>query len=573
MSMKYLFTYLFASVVLSAISGCTDGEGIITDAENSGYSDRVPLTVTATATDFTISGDDGASQTRASESGMSISFQAGDAIGIFAVKGGAIVNGINNIRLSYAEVGGGGGSWNPSAGTALYYKDGVDYIAYSPYKDGVTINPAQTVEEITASLAGNSLLQPIGNQATETNYHASDLMIATGSAQNNSGTGQKTLTLEFKHQFALLVLNAWKYAPKYKVPAGAAEYKDLAYHARSSQLPDADVNIVYLNGKFARKMSDGVYRVIVAPTAAVSTLNGYYTRQGGYGRKISYKGASISAGFEAGKAYSLTVSIDTPVATNGERAPEVGDFYYSDGTIWPSGSGDPDPLVEGCIGIIYKLGFDPTNETDGDLILRKDYPYCTHGLVMGLGSPKYPTESFRWASKLPRLADNSYAMWQWMSDRKRNDSIRIDFSLNCYQGYGSTKALRAYSKSSWIINEADPSGQYHLWLIDAMDHYGPGDGSNEYEGWVSASKSSPWYIPSKTELVLAGLVKSTIETQILKLLHCGANAEKVRQFSGAYWTVTIYDEGDSTVWTVDGTSIGPSDITASDYPIRPILAF
>lgn len=569
MSMKYLFTYLFASVVLSAISGCTDGEGIITDAESSGYSDRVPLAVTATATDFTISGDDGTSQTRASESGMSTSFQAGDAIGIFAVKGGAIVNGISNIRLSYAEVSGGGGRWNPAAGTALYYKDGVDYIAYSPYKEGVTINPAQTVDEITASLTGNSLLQPVANQANETNYHASDLMIATGRAQDNSGTGQKTLTLDFKHQFALLVLNAWKYAPKYKVPAGAAEYKDLAYHARSSQLPDADVNVVYLNGKYARKMSDGVYRAIVAPTAAASTLNGYYTRQGGYGRKISYKGASISAGFEAGKAYSLTVSIDTPVATNGERAPEVGDFYYSDGTIWPSGSGDPDPLVEGCIGIIYKLGFDPTNEANGDLILRKDYPYCTHGLVMGLGSPRYPIQSFRWATEIPRLADGSFAIWQWVSDRKRNDSIRIDLSLNCYQGYGSTKALRAYSKSSWDMT--DNYDRYHLFLIDAIDHYGPGDG--EYEGWVSAGKSSPWYIPSKLELVDAGQVKSIINTQINKLLNCGADDQKVYPLSGFYWTVSIYDRSDNYIYIVDGTTTSQDNMMGAEYPIRPILAF
>ncbi len=38
------------------------------------------------------------------------------------------------------------------AGTSLYWNEGMDYIAYYPYKEGVTIDTGKTTDEIMTSL-------------------------------------------------------------------------------------------------------------------------------------------------------------------------------------------------------------------------------------------------------------------------------------------------------------------------------------------------------------------------------------------------------------------------------------
>ena len=76
----------------------------------------------------------------------------------------------------------------------------MDYIAYYPYKEGVTIDTGKTTDEIMTSLVDNEKLKPGADQSGSDEYTACDLMTAVGKVS------EETLTFEFEHRFALLIL-------------------------------------------------------------------------------------------------------------------------------------------------------------------------------------------------------------------------------------------------------------------------------------------------------------------------------------------------------------------------------
>lgn len=73
--------------------------------------------------------------------------------------------------------------------------------------------------------------------------------------------------------------------------------------------------------------------------------------------------------WEPGKLYSYDINLK-PIP------PKVGDFFYKDGTY----STDLNTSkAEDVVGVVFYVG-DPTAQ---DVILYRDYPNCTHGLVVG----------------------------------------------------------------------------------------------------------------------------------------------------------------------------------------------
>ena len=224
--MKFMKEYLTGISLCAALllaGGCSN-ENDMTNSNGN----PVPLTVRATAGSFEEVPETGKSDAPATrtptEDGNTTTFATGDAIGIFAIKDGAIVDGISNSKLTYSEgADGAAGSWNPEEGTALYWYEGVSYVAYYPYTDGITINATKTTDEIIASLGGNGKLQPAADQsaADGSAYTASDLMTASATSADitTNTSGERFLSLKFTHRFSLLVL-----VPRiseYIAPAGA----------------------------------------------------------------------------------------------------------------------------------------------------------------------------------------------------------------------------------------------------------------------------------------------------------------------------------------------------------------
>ena len=125
--MKEYLTGISLCAALLLAGGCSN-ENDMTNSNGN----PVPLTVRATAGSFEEVPETGKSDAPATrtptEDGNTTTFATGDAIGIFAIKDGAIVDGISNSKLTYSEgADGAAGSWNPEEGTALYWYEGVSY--------------------------------------------------------------------------------------------------------------------------------------------------------------------------------------------------------------------------------------------------------------------------------------------------------------------------------------------------------------------------------------------------------------------------------------------------------------
>lgn len=261
------------------------------------------------------------------EDGLNTKFQTGDAIGIFAVKdigtsGGVIVDAINNTQMTYNEAT---KSWNPPAGTSLYWYAGVSYVAYYPYKAGITIDVTKSESDIFAALAANSSFRPTTDQATAAKYTACDLMTASGTPTvDPNDPARQILDLTFTHQFALLVLEPLLFA-ECIAPTGVS----WVYHKDAkATIIDPKVQDVTLNGITPCKMADGSYRAIVLPNTNATPIAGNYKTSNNKvvptNKMILYSGNATA--FVAGGCHTLQVN--NPFPDKRERPLAPGDFVY-----------------------------------------------------------------------------------------------------------------------------------------------------------------------------------------------------------------------------------------------------
>ena len=232
--MKYSFIVTVLCGLLVIGGACTHEN----DPEDGKRTNQTPLIVKATASNFNHLSISGSPFARTPlEDGAETQFSAGDAIGIFAVKNNAIADAVNNIKLTYKKTGIDTGEWIPPAGTSLYWNEGMDYIAYYPYKEGVTIDTGKTTDEIMTSLVDNEKLKPGADQSGSDEYTACDLMTAVGKV------GEETLTFEFEHRFALLILKPQAHF-KYVPPADA-----VFTYRNNGTLSDLTVDVTAKNVK------------------------------------------------------------------------------------------------------------------------------------------------------------------------------------------------------------------------------------------------------------------------------------------------------------------------------------
>ena len=446
--------------------GCSNENGIDNAGEAS--NNLTALTIRATASNFDNlpAPEKDASLTRTpTEDGLETQFAVGDAIGIFAIKDGAIVDGISNTKLTYAT-GSTGNSWTPPTGITLYWYEGVSYVAYYPYKDGITIDASKNATEIIASLAANNSLQPGTSQATAADYTACDLMTASGTPTvNATDPAKKILTLNFKHQFALLVLKPQVFVAC-TPPAGAGfVYRSTAM----SPIMDTKATSVTLNGVTACKMSDGSYRAIVMPNASAAPIAGEYKTSDGKtddaNKTIVYSGNNST--FVTGNCYTLEVNSPFPGSGSTERALAPGDFVFhgaSNIEIYP-GDG---PLTSGkipdysdAVGMVTTCA--PERMTDEGC---KDNNW-NHAYVMGLV--------------------NCGGSMNW--------GPNVDESVlpNTMRDNGAENNMNGYTETEAMLTERVSKGDLSSYgTFNAINTYRT---SNPVPSGLSG-KRSPWFAPS-----------------------------------------------------------------------------
>ena len=466
-TLKSLCVVLLAT--LSVVGGCSTES--IDPSAGTDDGTPMPLTICATASSFdealTVSADRlSSSVTRTpTQDGNTATFNTGDAIGIFIVKDGAIIDGVNNMKFTYqAATADVEARWTPPAGSQIYYYAGATYIAYFPYTNGVTIDPSQSTADIIVSLSNNALLQPTADQSTAASYAASDLMTASGTPVTGSSDAETILTLNFTHSYCQLTVVP-RIAKGCIAPVGGG----FTYRAGSkAPVPDVNVRDVVINGVPAyRVTADESYRVIVKPTSASSQMQGSYTSEEA---AMVFTSDVYADGFAAGNSYR--VNSDSPFAVEGQdgtRPLAPGDFVFH-GTngieVYPGNGvleGGKIPGYTQAIGIVVTC--DKSRMTDKAC---SDNSW-NHAYVMGLedcGS------ELNWGPS-------------WSSDEDVLPNMtRANGAENDMNGYAETEAMLAERASKGDLGNYD--------TFKAINDYRT---SNPVPSDLS-DKRSPWFIPS-----------------------------------------------------------------------------
>ena len=312
----------------------------------------------------------------------------------------------------------------------------------------------------------------------------------------------------------------------------------------------------------------GVYRFIVKPGEGVAVNIDGYVQYEEEPFNFSNNNAALTLTEGSFKHYKVTVEgISDQVTT---RDLEVGDYYYSDGSIYPygdqEGSNDlSNPMIEGCIGVIYQV-VDHTytqNSNSKTAVVGVNGTEWIHGNVIALKDLQ--NSKIAWGSHSPGIEGNIYS---GLNVYGTNIDMLVD--------------MRGYDLSHNDHFKKELSVKYAL----------------EYSE-IYPSTSSGWYMPSAGQMMTFWINLGEYKLDMNKALMIGdGNSEG--QKSGCYtkllshftaidsslgevqqwWTVTEnYDSGpkQNKAWTfkVNGNKTGFLDRKkdTNQAVVRPILSF
>ncbi len=347
-------------VGIGVFVACTQ-EDILTSSND----DVVSFSIGVSQADFTLE-----DFTRATENGFSTVFSDSDAIGVFAVRNGAVVDGIENHKFMLVE-----GEWENQGDNIEYLASEfsrMTFWAYYPYDENVTFDP--TAENPFATYISN---WELGTDQQGENYTQYDLMTSTGEVEGNRLKGQVYFTMH--HAMGLAVV----------------EFPDIIYTFNNADMPDIEVKAsageFYMGGDTLKPYVDSessTYRFLVKPDETFS-VDGTYS--GVYDMKYSIN-SSVSGG--VAKLFQMNDPEGTVNLTL-----EVGDYICKGGLIRKASETPAD-----AIAVVYYVGNPRISYTDPDFvttnypkadgpeelvyadldILAHDYPNAVHGLAMAV---------------------------------------------------------------------------------------------------------------------------------------------------------------------------------------------
>lgn len=431
---RQIITQIQAAVaLLLLVAAC--GEDVTDTWQDAGNGS--PLTIQVCSDGF--SSSDGCS-TRAADMGYTTVFQDGDRLGIVAEQQDGSKQ---NLCATY---NGATKAWK-----GIYYDSKVKtYMsAYFPYHEGLTdkLNGISNAGDVLSAL--KTLMPPLADQGSVATYRASDLLTGTCTLHTEGG---KSLSVALTHAYSLLLLRA------------GTEYTTSDGFAYRLPLRDVQVSVDDALACTPFASAEG-YRLIVDKSGSPSVA-WFYTLLDGKTYKVAGS-ASLTAG-----AYHLYKNV-----ISSTRNLAVGDFYYSDGGIVPNDT--ETPPSEGCIGIVCWVGSDAFNE---DPLLKRNYPGCTHGLVVALQD----AGSMHWSDSYEMIT----TAWINQNGNPYKDVVNLQASdKRC--GYSNTLALKDYNAGKYNSAVGSNDG-YRVLPIDAIEQYAVGN--------PAPANSSGWYFPSVMEL-------------------------------------------------------------------------
>ena len=235
--------------------------------------------------------------------------------------------------------------------------------------------------------------------------------------------------------------------------------------------------------------------------------------------------------------------------------PEVGDFYYSDGTY------SQDLMAEKTvIGIVFWTG----NPSRHDAALRVQQPQCCRGLVVSLTDMRnvaWQSGAEEYGRSISEWLDNPDYV-SIATGLERNDP------LNLMLGYNNTRAMEAF-------NEAPENAEWPVEVVQKV---------MEYRTEVPCpERTSGWYLPSAKELhllisgevdgnVYGNMAGTDVKKMVNERMDVVGTADRINTY---LWSSTEKDaEYAYLIWDdVSGIAAFPAKDNADRMKIRPVLAF
>lgn len=429
-----------ALAMAAIVTGCNQNNELGTPAPSS---EEDVLNVVATANDF-VSSD---ATSRVSETDYTTTFEEGDAIGVFVVRDGEAL--ISNMKMTL----GSDNVWAGENGAKLYYYKDANYIAYSPYTEGLSVtSETEIVDYFTAKLEGTT------GQSTLADYQAADLMTASVTAAEV--TRGQNINFKFAHQMSMIEIKvpirAYKTSGGYeysaplglKVKIGDKEGFSLCTFGKET------------TGDAGSEVTKGIYRCIVAPSETALNVEGEFQDGSVPVYFPAAGGAALSVTPKAGEYKGIDVKYDYGTYS-AKRELEVGDYYYADGSIYPKKLGNAPKT--GCVGIIFSTETSVTDQANN----------WSHGYVVSLFDTDDINTKYSWSMVNEDITGlNLY--------EKTVDSFTSAFAD--YDGYSATQAILAAPSYSAAAYAA----------VNAAVTYGK----------EIPSSTSGWYLPSIGQVAL-----------------------------------------------------------------------
>lgn len=432
MIMKNYFmkSSMMLMTVSAVLASCTQEEIVQNDVPT-----RQTLNISVNTQDFV--SEDGSRATTGTDENRTTAFVKGDEMGMYVISSDGTVI-CNNEKFVYN-----GTTWE--AANELYYWKNANYIAYYPYNADLTAQNIISVEKIKTEFAESG---DFYTQNTAEAYEKADLMLAE---VKNPANG--TIQFDLAHQFSMVEINVP--VRKYVTKTGYNYTAPVSLNWDTPLTIDKKAVTPYSTGK-------GSFRFIVpSATDLELTLNGHLVYDEGIPVNFGSSTESQSVNLASGtcKVYNVTYDkIPSDVVT---RDLEVGDYYYSDGSIYPYGNQQDDndltkPVKNGCIGVIFEVGTGVPNT-----------PW-THGSVLAL---------------------KSLGQAKWSVNKCTVEGNVIE-----------TLSAGATIKSGYEVTQALVQMEGFLWNDAANLAYNFGKGEEDSQ-YAAPVYSSGWYLPSIADWV------------------------------------------------------------------------
>ena len=372
---------------------------------------------------------DAGTGSRATDSGLSTTFEDGDKIGLFVVN--------NENEVLYANV--------------LYTKNGEEWtaeqnvrtkgypvrvFAYYPYVEDAEIVEKINKEAQDASAFFKTYIDDldITDQSTPELYRQADVMACMAEVKDKD-VAREPLTLTMNHLMGLVIVN---------LPETVT--LDVQYYLKGDRGytwvkrkngVDANISESYLIGTESTQPfeEDNGYRYLCKPKQGnnISFSGSFITN--GVEKRYSVDDGTVLSGFC--KTYNISVKPFSPSPV--EHILRIGDFYMKDGSIWSFSDVD---LVNksDCAGIVFYTG---------DLNVANK----THGLVFCLQEQAGVWSNMGKQLQLPGVQGDGFVGYE--TTQKLISDYSTDYIVQFYKGLRDQSPLSTEKTTGWYIPSVD----------------------------------------------------------------------------------------------------------------------